>query len=154
MARASLITDAVQAAIGSEVTGLPELVEMKAIRDYARAVAWPDPPEASYVNIESNEGRPGGLIAPWSFFLTLGRHGLALPLPLPPPRVSMNGGNDYEYFHPIRLGDRITTRSRLVGVSERQGRMGPLIIVVTEKTLTNQRGEVVGVFKSTSLRQY
>ena len=57
----------------------------------------------------------------------------------------MNGGNDYEYFQPIRPGDAITTRSKIVDISEREGRAGKLIIVLTERTLTNQKGEVVGI---------
>jgi acyl dehydratase len=150
-----MITDEVKAAIGVETIGPPELIEMGAIRDYAEAIAWPDPPDPLYVdekNAESN--RFDGIIAPWSFYTTLGRRGPSPRLPLSAPRVSMNGGNDYEYIQHIRPGDVITTRSKVVSVIEREGKAGPLIIVETDKTFVNQKGDVVGIFHSGSIRQY
>jgi acyl dehydratase len=137
------------------VVGTTEMIEMKAIRDYAKAIAWPDPPDPLYVDEENaKSNRFGGIIAPWSFYTTLGRKGTGPRLPLPAPRVSMNGGNDYEYFQHIRPGDVITTRSKIVSVSEREGRAGMLIIAETEKTFINQKGEIVGIFRSSSIRQY
>lgn len=155
MTQESMITDEVKAAIGVEVVGPPELIEMKAIRDYAKAIAWPDPPAPLHVDDEyAKSKRFGGSIAPWSFFTSLGRKGTGPRLPLPAPRVGMNGGNDYEYFQHIRPGDVITTRSKIVSVSEREGRAGILIIVETEKTFINQTGEIIGIFRSSSIRQY
>ena len=155
MAQKSMITDEVKAAIGVEVVGPPELIEFKAVRDYAKAIAWPDPPDPLYVDDESaKSNRFGGIIAPWSFYTTLGRKGPGPRLSLPAPRVSFNGGNDYEYLQPIRPGDLITTRSKIVSVSEREGRTGTLIIAETEKTFINQKGETVGIFRSSSIRQY
>ena len=66
----------------------------------------------------------------------------------------MNGGNDYEYFLPIRPGDMITTRSKIVDIVEREGRAGKLIITTSERTFTNQNGEVVGIARGTGLSQY
>lgn len=155
MARESMITDEVKAAIGVEMVGPPELIEMGAIRDYARAITWPDPPDPLYVDEEkAKSSRYGGIIAPWTFYTTLGRNGTGPRLPLPAPRVSMNGGNDYEYFRHIRPGDVITTRSKIVSVFEREGKAGPLIILETEKTFINQKNETVGIFHSGSIRQY
>jgi acyl dehydratase len=155
MVPASMITDEVRAAIREEVVGPPELIETKAIRDYARAIAWPDPPGPLYVDAEyARVHRYEGIIAPWSFYTTLGRNAPGPLLPLPAPRVSFNGGSDYESSQPIRPGDVITTRSRLVSVTEREGQTGRLVIVVTEKTFTNQRDELVGIAKSTGIRQY
>jgi hypothetical protein len=155
MIQGSMITDEVKAAIGVEVISPPELIEMKAIRDYAKAITWPDPPDPWYVDDEkAKSNRFGGIIAPWSFYTTLGRNGPSPRLPLPAPRVSFNGGNDFEYFQHIRPGDMITTRSKIVSVSEREGQAGILILAVTEKTFINQRGEVVGISRGSSIRQY
>ena len=155
MAQASMITDEVKAVIGSETIGLPELIEMGTIRAYAKAIAWPDPPDPLYVDPEASKNdQAGGIIAPWTFFTTLGKNVSSPPLPLPVPISSFNGGSDYECFQSIRPGDSITTKSKIVGISERKGRAGMLVFIETDRTFVNQRGETVGIFHSRSIRQY
>ena len=155
MAQESLITDEVKAAIGVEVVGPPELIEMKAIKDYAKAINWPDPPNPLHVDEEyAKKTRFGGIIAPWSFYTSLGRGVPRQRVPLPQARVGMNGGNDYEYVLPIRPGDVITTKSKIVDITERDGRAGKIIITTSERTFTNQNGEVVGIAHGTGLSQY
>jgi acyl dehydratase len=155
MAKESLITSEVKAAIGVEVTGPPELIELKAIKDFAKAINWPDPPNPLYFDEKyAKKTGFGGIIAPWSFYTSLGREVPRQRLPLHPARVGMNGGNDYEYFLPIRPGDVIITRSKIVDIVEREGRAGKLIITVSERTFTNQRGEVVGISRGTGISQY
>ncbi|MDO9333438.1 MAG: MaoC family dehydratase N-terminal domain-containing protein [Dehalococcoidales bacterium] len=155
MPQESLITDGVKAAIGVEVVGPPELIEMKAIKDFAKAINWPDPPNLLHVDEKyAEKTRFGGIIAPWSFYTSLGRDVPRQRLPLPPARVGMNGGNDYEHFLPIRPGDVITTRSKIVDITEREGRAGKLIFTVSERTFTNQRDEVVGIARGTGISQY
>lgn len=155
MAQESLITDEVKAAIGVEVVGPPELIEMKAIKDYAKAINWPDPPNPLHIDEEyAKKTRYSGIIAPWSFYTSLGRGVARQRVPLPPARVSMNGGNDYEYFLPIRPGDVITTSSKIVDIIERDGRAGKLIFTHSERTFTNQNGEIVGIARGTGISQY
>ena len=155
MDQVTMITDEVKATIGSEVVGPPELIEMGAIRNYAKAITWPGSPDPMYFDSEAaKNSRFGGIIAPWTFFTTLGRNVPPLRVPLPPPLVSFNGGNDYEYFQPIRPGDVITTKSKIIGISERKGRAGILVFIETDKTFMNQKGEIVGIFHGRSIRQY
>ena len=59
------------------------------------------------------------------------------------------GGAETEYFVPIRLGDVITSSSKLAEVYERQGRMGLMKFVVTQTDWKNQRGELVRINKGT-----
>ena len=144
-----------KALIGIEQVCPPELIEKKAIRDFAIAIAWPDPPDPLYVDEEfAKKTRYGGIIAPWSFFTSLGRVLPPQELPLPPPRVSVNGGRDYEYFQHIRPGDLITTTNKVVDIYERRGRGGRLLFTVVQRTFTNQRNEVVGIVRRTSISQY
>ncbi|HEY41035.1 MAG TPA: MaoC family dehydratase [Dehalococcoidia bacterium] len=155
MAQETLVTDEVKAIIGVETVGPPELIEMKAIKDYAKAINWPDPPNPLHVDEEyAKKSRHGSIIAPWSFYTSLGRGVPRQRVPLPPARVGMNGGNDYEYFLPIRPGDVITTTSKIVDIVEREGRAGKLIITTSERKFTNQNGEVVGIARGTGLSQY
>ena len=63
----------------------------------------------------------------------------------------MDGGTDIEFFAPIRVGDTLTARSKIVDIYQKEGRSGPLIFVVRETTYTNQNDEVVVVEKGSSI---
>ena len=72
MDRVSMITDEVKTAIGSEIVGPPESIEMGAIRAYAKAIAWPDPPDPLYFDSGAvKKNRFGDIIAPWTFLQPL-----------------------------------------------------------------------------------
>jgi len=77
----------------------------------------------------------------------------AVPLPVPevpPPRQHiLDGGEEWEFFLPMRLGDTITSRSKLVNVFEREGRLGKMLFFVYQTSYTNQRGELVAKSSST-----
>ena len=65
---------------------------------------------------------------------------------------ALNGGNELEYFQPIRLGDTITVTGRVIDLREREGRMGRMLIILSEVTYTNQRGEVAAKCRNTQIR--
>ena len=65
---------------------------------------------------------------------------------------ALNGGNDLEYFQPIRLGDTITVTGRVIDLREREGRMGRMLTILSEVTYTNQRGEVAAKCRNTQIR--
>lgn len=85
--------------------------------------------------------RPGEAIPPcwhWLYFLTTlrqsdldadghGRRGGFLP-PVPLPR-RMWAGSRLEFLRPLRVGESITRASRIVDVSGKEGRSGPLVFV-------------------------
>jgi acyl dehydratase len=64
------------------------------------------------------------------------------PLDVPLKRV-LNGGTEAEFFRLARVGDRITAQSRYVDMTEREGRSGPMVLVVVETTYTNQDDDVL-----------
>ena len=56
----------------------------------------------------------------------------------------LHGGQEYEYLGEIKVGDKLTTRSKISDVYEKEGkRGGTLTFVTSETTFTNQRGEDV-----------
>ena len=71
--------------------------------------------------------------------------------PIPLPRF-LNGGNEYEYLKPIRVGDTITVTATLTGVEEKQGKDGPVIVMRTEQEYINQDGAMAVKGKHTYLR--
>jgi len=70
---------------------------------------------------------------------------------VPPLRATraMAGETSIEFGVPIVAGDVITVRKRIADMFEKQGRSGPLVFVMTEFELTNQRGEHVATERFT-----
>jgi hydroxyacyl-ACP dehydratase HTD2-like protein with hotdog domain len=70
---------------------------------------------------------------------------------LPFNRV-LDGGSEWEYFQPVRTGDRITAVGRISDIRERAGRLGLMILVTTVLTYRNQFDEVVATQTNTLIR--
>jgi N-terminal half of MaoC dehydratase len=65
----------------------------------------------------------------------------------------LNGGNRFEYFVPVLIGDEITATSHVADVYEKAGSSGDLLFVVFETQYTNQRGELVAQLRGTLIRR-
>lgn len=64
----------------------------------------------------------------------------------------MRGGNDYEFFRPLRASDIVTVTWTVVDVFERPTeRGGMLIFVVSEAQYTSQHGELLAVNRETNI---
>ena len=136
-------------AIGVE--GAPSVLEVEkgAIVRFAQAVEDPNP----LWNDEkvARETRYGGLVAPPTFLRSVGVDRPELPFKVPFDRM-LDGGSDWEYFEPVRVGDRITAVARITDVSERSGRLGTMLMTVIEITYTNQFGQKVATQQGTTIR--
>jgi hypothetical protein len=75
-------------------------------------------------------------------------------LGLTPPGLGnqLNGGVENEYHAPMHAGDVITSVVRLMDYSEREGRLGRMLITRTEDEWTNQRADVVRRQRFTLIR--
>jgi len=65
--------------------------------------------------------------------------------------VGFNGSDDFELFVPIRPGDTLTSREKMIDVYEKQGHSGKLIFVTHEKTFTNQNQQVALIRRHTTI---
>ena len=65
----------------------------------------------------------------------------------------LNGGNRFEYFAPIVIGDQITAKGRVVDVYDKPGSSGNLLFIIFETDYTNQRGELVARLRGTMIRR-
>ena len=134
-------------AIGTESEPRVSAVEKGAIRKFAQAIGDPNPlyqDEAA-----ARRSRYGGIIAPPTFLRSLE----ANPLPLESPHTRLlDGGSEWEHFHPVRPGDRITATQRLVDVFERTGRVGTMLLTVLELRYENQLGQLVATQRNTLIR--
>ena len=124
-------------------------IEKGAIIKFAQAIEDDNP----LYNDEmvARDSRYGGLIAPPTFLRSVGVDRPPYPFDMPFNRM-LDGGSDWEYFHPVRAGDRITAISEIADINERIRRMGLMVITSIVVTYRNQFGQVAATQTSTSIR--
>jgi len=143
------VTDEVRRQIGTQSQARVVEVERGAIRRFAEAIGDPSP----LFNDEAaaRMTRFGGMIAPPTFCRSLGAAIPDVKLNMPEFR-GLDGGSEWEYFEPIRPGDRITVVSKIADIRESAGRLGPMVFITVETSYTNQFGTVCALQRSTGIR--
>ena len=155
--QASLITDKMRSAIGRQSEPVTYEVDRTACRMFARAVGYTDP---LFFDEEHAKGKGyRGIPAPVGF--------LGHPVHDPnrpqrpfggyfrtdsPFKRVLNGGTDIEYLDTVCAGDTLTATSKLVDLSEREGRLGPMLVTVTETIYRNEAGQTVAVVRGTGIQ--
>ena len=125
-------------------------VEKGHVRAFAKAIEDPNPLWSD--EVQARRSRYGGIVAPPTFLRAARTQRLEdLPPDFPYKRL-LDGGSEWEYFEPVRVGDRISAVNKVVDIFSRAGSLGPMIFVVTETTYTNQLGQVAATQKNTSIR--
>ena len=131
------------------------------IKRWAMATYYPEKPPRIYWDTEyAASTKYGGIIAPPDFnpfAWTLERPvrvagNLAGERPDGKPLTGMNGGQTDTYGVPMRPGDVISARSRLLDWEEREGRLGHTMYVRTQIEWRNQRDELVKTRISIAIR--
>ena len=144
-----LTEEMIQKAIGQKSAPRSIDIEKGAIIKFAQAIEDDNPVYND--EQEARESRYGGLIAPPTFLRSVGVDRPEYPFDMPFTRL-LDGGSDWEYFHPVRAGDRITGVAEIADINERTGRMGLMIITSVVVTYRNQFDQVVATQTSTSIR--
>ena len=149
MADESIITPAMHKLVGHATP--PETVEIErgAIVRFAEAVGDTNP--LFNGGQAASSAGSGGIVAPPTFLRSLPGNVPQLPDAETVPRV-LDGGSAWEYFEPVRPGDRITMVRRLESLTEREGRLGVMILGVYVVEYTNQDGVLVATQRSTIIR--
>lgn len=143
----SVVTDDMRAQVGVEGPETTLEVTTTGCRLFARAVGHTDA-----VFYDRDVARARGyrdILAPPGFLGTpVFRPGMseergeaARRLKLPYKRV-LNGGTTYEYLEPVCAGDVLTSTSRICDFREREGSIGPMLIIYRETTYRRD-GEVI-----------
>ncbi|MEX0800204.1 MAG: MaoC family dehydratase N-terminal domain-containing protein, partial [Dehalococcoidia bacterium] len=156
MTQATVITDEMRAAIGKESPPTTFELDSHSCRMFARAVGYTDPVyfDEDYARSKGYRGIP----APVGF---LGHAIFDPSSPQRPPGYSMfqspfkrilNGGTDIEYFDTPCAGDTLTATGKLVDISEREGKVGPMLVTQTETTYRNQAGDIVAIARGTAIQ--
>jgi acyl dehydratase len=133
-----LLTEEMMKAVGFKSRAVTHEIERGAIRKFAQAIEDPNP--LFNDELKARQTRFGGMLAPPTFGRSLG--GIFLKLPFQLPKRGLDGGSEWEFFHPIRPGDRITVQTKLADLRESEGKMGPMIFHTYEISYTNQLDQV------------
>lgn len=143
----SIITDEMKELIGKEGTPTVLEVEKGLIRMMAEAVGDPNPlwQDEEY----AKKTGYGGMIAPPPL-LCCARAGTGRGVEMKSPFLrAMAGGDELEYFMPVRPGDVITSVSHIAEYREREGKRGPMLFTTIDTVYKNQKNEVVAISHST-----
>jgi hydroxyacyl-ACP dehydratase HTD2-like protein with hotdog domain len=143
-----LITPEIYALVGQEATfQATEPVDAGKIRRFAKALKLEDP---GYYDLAKNQPT-----APLIFVFSMNHDSLVgvdesgrptNRLSLPPPfGPAIRGGNKFQFFRPVRVGDQIHIYRKITDLKEKQGRQGPLVFLTYEIKYTNQNGELLGI---------
>ncbi len=147
---ASFLTEEMrQQVIGQKSAPSTTDIEKGAIIKFAQAIEDDNP--VFNDDMAARDSRYGGLIAPPTFLRSVGVDRPAYPFDMPFNRL-LDGGSEWEYFHPVRAGDRITAVAEIADINERTGRMGLMIITSIVVTYRNQNDQVAATQTSTSIR--
>ena len=135
-------------AIGLE--GPPKTIDVEkgAIIRFAQAIEDDNP--VLNDEVAARKSRYGGLIAPPTFVRSIRPEWPEVPFDFPFDRL-LDGGSDWEFFEPVRPGDRITAIVQFADFVERTGRLGLMIIITTVTSFRNQFDQVAATETNTRI---
>ena len=148
----SVITKEMKDAIGVESDPVVYQIEEGAILRCAEAIGDTNP--IFNDKNEASKTKYGGIVAPPTFLRSIAH------VKAPEPKVqvkspypaNVDGGSEWEYFEPIKVGDTITATSYLADINERKGgKFGSMLIMVRETKYINQHGTVAALQRTTGI---
>ncbi len=148
MTQESVITQEMRDVIAVESEAITYDVERGAIKKFAEAIGDDNP---LYHDEEAaRNSRYGGLIAPPTFMrsMSAGRSRATVQSPYP---AALDGGSEWEYFEPVRPGDRIAVTMKVSEMFEREGRLGNMLFIIRETNYVNQFGKTVAIQRGTGI---
>lgn len=137
MTTPSIITAAMQAAVGAVGEEQTVAIERGAVVRFAEAIG------------DSNAAYPD--VAPPTFLRSLGRAIPELPDADSVPRA-LDGGSAWTYGPTVSPGDTVSIATTLESIKERSGKMGAMLIADYVTRYVNQRGETVATQVNTVIR--
>ncbi len=143
------VTDEVRKQIGKVAEPRTYEVERGAIRRFAEAIGDPNPLFNS--DKDARNSRFGGVIASPTFCRSMMAAFPEVRIDIPGNR-GLDGGSDWEYFEPIRPGDRITVQCKIADIRESEGRLGAMVFTTIETSYTNHFGQVCALQRATGIR--
>jgi acyl dehydratase len=136
--------------VGKEYPPFAVTVERGKIKEFARAIGDLNP---FYLDdAVGRASRWGDIIAPPTFAITFvrdekaGVEAMLRDLGIDVSRV-LHGEHAFEIARPLQPGRTYLCRTRLVDITEKPGRSGPLAFVTRETVITDRSDEIVGTMR-------
>ncbi|TMC81035.1 MAG: MaoC family dehydratase [Chloroflexi bacterium] len=139
MTTTASVIDRLKSRIGVDGPAVMATVEAGHVRRFAEAIGDPNPRWVKE--------------APPTFLVALAPVSLHLAEAEEYGKGWLNGGNRFEYFAPVKIGDQITATGRIADVYEKSGSTGTLLFIVFETDYVNQRGDLVARLRGTTIRR-
>jgi hypothetical protein len=147
----TLLNDDLRSHIGREVTyTAPEPLSGAAFRYFAIAVGDDNPRWRSGIAPPTFICESNQYLDSREDLIAGGHH---WDLPITGCRL-LRGGNEYEFFRPVRTGDHVTVTWRIVDMQERQSSSGKALLIVTsEASYGTTAGEPLATSRETLIYQ-
>jgi hypothetical protein len=133
------VIERLRARIGVDAAPTEAVVEAGHVRRFVEAIGDPNPRWKKE--------------APPTFLVALAPVSLHLAEAEEYGKGWLNGGNRFEHFAPVRIGDRITATGRVADVYEKPGSSGDLLFIIFETNYVNQDGTLVARLRGTGIRR-
>jgi acyl dehydratase len=138
-----------KALVGREFAPFVVSVERGKIKEFARAIGDLNP---FYLDDRVGQASEwGDIVAPPTFMTTFrdaagDNADFLRELGTDISRL-LHGEQEFELHRPLRPGDTLLCRSRIVDIYEKTGRSGPMGFVVREMVATDRAGDIVGTMR-------
>jgi hypothetical protein len=139
MTATSPVVDRLRARIGKDGRSTAATVEAGHLKRFVEAIGDPNPRWAGE--------------APPTFLVALAPASVHLEEAEEYGKGWLNGGNRFEYFEPVKVGDRVTATGRVADVYEKTGSSGSLLFIIFETDYVNQDGRMVARLRGTAIRR-
>jgi acyl dehydratase len=65
----------------------------------------------------------------------------------------LDGGQEFEFHHPVYAGDILASTQEITSITERESKSGHMLLSVMETTYINQNGQLVAKARQTILHR-
>jgi hypothetical protein len=163
----SVVSAEMRRALGTQLTRTVSYpIAASDIRRWALAVYWPEPAPARYLAVEETDVVVPEEFNPFAWAVVEATPPAALTIPLEDPdrieklagvagpglRHQVHGGISVEYGVRMVVGDVVTSVTTLEDYSERDGRLGHMLVTTTLDAWTTETGDVVKRSRLTFIR--
>lgn len=141
-----------------QTTSTVYAVEKGAIARFAEAVGDPNP---LYWDEEyAAKSRYGSIIAPPGFFGWPEKREAGFPNDLLALVVGLaeagygrilDGGIEWEFFKPVKAGDKLAVKTTVRNIVERSGKTGKAVFLFRDITYSDQKGDIVATARQTTI---
>jgi acyl dehydratase len=144
MKEEKILTEAMREQVGRHINVQVTPIERRLVDQYLEATGDPNPVFRD--KAEAIRAGYGDMPVPPGLLITMQMEGGSPSGHMPEQAHlggAVDGGGEWEFYHPVCVGDVITVARKLLSTKEREGKLGKMIINTFEVTYQDQRSRVV-----------